>query len=138
MTTKMTTKMMLRHAMYMHTERAIHRYLLVHTPGRADGGEKATRHMEITKAVVGTLLGIEEEMVAKEAYNATMDTHDATQELTAHLQTCINMPLDIHSSVLDFDKFGQLFFDKFLEITVEFLSKTYPDHFGDMKELVLG
>jgi len=108
---------MLKRAMRNAVSFDIIRYLIVNSPGRGDGFEKAERHREICRYFVSVLCDIDIEKVntLTPEYKAV---HTGTQKLTGYLDIEIGLPMDPEVD-LDYDTLEPKFFDRFYELAVK-------------------
>lgn len=116
---KVTDKMLIR-AMRNAVSFDIRRYLLVNSPGRGDGFEKAERHRELCKYFVSVLCDLDIEKVNSLTPEYKV-VHTGTQELTGYLDKEIGLPLS--GDAIDFDDLEPKFFDRFYELAVKSLKE---------------
>lgn len=102
-----------RHLLWMAMDFPIVRYLLANTHGRANGAEKAERHIELTCIYLASkMLCPSVEKVKSLHWDLMMKIHNATQVLTNNLDREIGFP--IYDTPDDYDALALKFFDKFI------------------------
>ena len=84
---------MLKHALWLASSFTVHRYLMSNAEGRWSGAEKATCHDELCRLYVAVFRGVEVDRVRVDLESDWMAVHDATQELTDHMDVAIGFPL---------------------------------------------
>jgi len=108
----MNLKKQNRHLLWMLMEFSIARYLLANTHGRLDGFEKAERHIDLAAIFIASKRFCSIDKAKSD--EKLMLIHDASRELTDHLDTEIGFP--IHERPDDYDELSRKFFDRFLEL----------------------
>jgi hypothetical protein len=101
-----------RHLLWLLMEHSIHRYLFSNTHGRLNGYEKAEQHITLSAIFLAyrKLCSIDKARTD----NDWIKIHDATKELTDHLDTEIGFP--IYECPEDYDELARKFFDRFVEL----------------------
>ena len=84
---------MLKHALWLASSFTVHRYLMSNAEGRWSGAEKATCHDELCRLYVAVFRGVEVDRVRVDLEADWTAVHDATQELTDHMDVVIGFPL---------------------------------------------
>lgn len=105
-------------ALWLATSFDVHRYLMACTSGRLSGAEKAERHQNLSEAFCYVLTGVE----GARGYKIQRAIHDATQELTNHLDR-IGLERDDPSP--DYDAIAKKFFDGFKAIAARAVLTAY-------------
>lgn len=108
-----------KNACRIHLDFAINRYLMANADGRADGAEKAQRHMEICSFYLATFKGEDVERVCARFSTEYRALHDYTQQLTDYLDEQIGFPL---KGMPDYDALVPLFFERFHALAMDFLT----------------
>ena len=101
---------MLKHALWLASSFTVHRYLMSNAEGRWSGAEKATCHDELCCLYVAVFRGVEVDRVRVDLEADWMAVHDATQELTDHMDVVIGFPL---KGVPDYEALAPKFFAYF-------------------------
>ena len=101
---------MLKHALWLASSFTVHRYLMSNAEGRWSGAEKATCHDELCRLYVAVFRGVEVDRVRVDLEADWMAVHDATQELTDHMDVVIGFPL---KGVPDYEALAPKFFAYF-------------------------
>mgnify|MGYP000362438003 CR=1 FL=1 len=105
-------------------DRHVHRYLLVNTRGREDGGEKAEHHIQMSYIYVASRMGTSIELASRITFKSAFSEllykhiHDRTQVLTSHMDTVIGFPLE-EGVRPDYSELAPLFFKEFIRIADE-------------------
>ena len=107
-----------RHLLWMSMEFAIGRYLLANIRSRANGCEKAQRHIEISSIFLASKLLCDIDKAKSGHWDEMMRIHDATQKLTCNLDKEIGFDIDddCPENLRDLEL---KFFDRFLELAEE-------------------
>jgi len=98
------------------------RYMMCNAKGRADGGEKATVHIEISQCLSMFFLceGVPRHEETPNVRNATMPVHDYLAHiLTDRMDEVIGYPFDKQMYGEDFQYFADEFFKVILDHTAE-------------------
>ena len=101
---------MLKHALWLASSFTVHRYLMSNAEGRWSGAEKAACHDELCRLYVAVFRGVEVDQVRVDLEADWMAVHDATQELTDHMDVVIGFPL---KGVPDYEALAPKFFAYF-------------------------
>ena len=105
-----TESEMLKHALWIASSFTVHRYLMSNAEGRWSGAEKAACHDELCCLYVAVFRGVEVDRVRVDLEADWMAVHDATQELTDHMDVVIGFPL---KGVPDYEALAPKFFAYF-------------------------
>lgn len=103
----------------IHTAWTIGRYLMNNAEGRLDGAEKAERHRDLVLFYLAVIYGGDPDHAGRDNPQAYELLHEATQELTGHLDEVIGFP--IHG-MPDYDDLEPKFFERFHEIAITALA----------------
>ena len=108
-----------KHLLWLLMEFPIVRYLLSNTHGRFNGSEKAEQHI----ALSAIFLAYKKMCSLNKARTDDdwMKIHDATTELTDHLDREIGFP--IYDRPDDYDELARKFFDRFIELAEKSLKQ---------------
>lgn len=106
----MNTDEMLKHALWLASSFTVHRYLMSNAEGRWSGAEKVTCHDELCCLYVAVFRGAEVDRVRVDFEADWVAVHDATQELTDHMDVVIGFPL---KGVPDYEALAPKFFAYF-------------------------
>lgn len=113
-----------KNACRLHTDFAIHRYLMSNAEGRWNGAEKSMRHRELCQFYVAAIRGLgDPKTVLPEHEAAYTAVHEATQTLTDNLDEAIGFPL---KGIPDYERLAPLFFEKFHTLALAALSVPVP------------
>jgi len=116
-----------KHMLWLLMDRHVHRYLLVNTVGREDGGEKAEHHLQMSYIYVASRMGTPIDLASRITYNWSSDSgtvynamlykhiHDSTQELTGYMDEVIGFPLE-EGVRPDYNDLAPKFFNEFIRI----------------------
>lgn len=112
--------------LWLLMDRHVHRYLLVNTRGREDGGEKAEHHIRMSYIYVASRMGTPIDLAARITfkraglYEETLykHIHDRTQVLTSHMDEVIDFPLE-EGVRPDYATLAPKFFNEFIRIADE-------------------
>ena len=112
-----------RHLLWMSMEFIIARYLLANIRCRANGIEKAERHIELSTIFIASKRLCDIDKVKSKYWDEMMKIHDATQKLTGHLDKEIgfNINDDCPENLRDLEL---KFFDRFIELAEEAWEKS--------------
>ena len=113
---------MLKHALWLASSFTVHRYLMSNAEGRWSGAEKATCHDELCRLYVAVFRGVEVDQVRVDLEADWMAVHDATQELTDHMDVVIGFPL---KGVPDYEALAPKFFDHFHRLATHALRASH-------------
>lgn len=113
---------MLKHALWLASSFTVHRYLMSNAEGRWSGAEKATCHDELCRLYVAVFRGVEVDHVRIGLEADWMAVHDATQELTDHMDVVIGFPL---KGVPDYEALAPKFFDHFHRLATHTLRASH-------------
>ena len=113
---------MLKHALWLASSFTVHRYLMSNAEGRWSGAEKATCHDELCCLYVAVFRGVEVDRVRVDLEADWMAVHDATQELTDHMDVVIGFPL---KGVPDYDALAPKFFAYFHRLAAHALRASH-------------
>ena len=113
---------MLKHALWLASSFTVHRYLMSNAEGRWSGAEKAACHDELCCLYVAVFRGVEVDQVRVDLEADWMAVHDATQELTDHMDVVIGFPL---KGVPDYDALAPKFFDHFHRLATHALRASH-------------
>lgn len=106
-----------KNACRIHLDLPMHRYLMSNAEGRANGAEKALRHLEIASFYIAAFKGVEVDQVQRCFIADYKALHDHTQALTDNLDEQIGFPLKGRP---DYDTLVPLFFERFHELAMEY------------------
>lgn len=109
-----------KNACRIHTDLAVHRYLMSNAAGRECGAEKALRHAELCSFYVGAFHASNPDHAARDHEADFKAVHTATQALIDYLDERIGFPL---GSMPDYDKLAPLFFEQFHSLAVQALQR---------------
>jgi len=113
-------QLLFERACRLHTDLAIHRYLISNAHGRWDGAEKAARHHELCEFYVAMVTGQADPHIAyRDHRDEFKAVHTATKALTDHLDEAIGFPLE---SQPDYDILVPAFFKQFHTLAMQALS----------------
>lgn len=98
----------------------IFRYLIVNTSGRLDGALKAHHHLQLSKTLTGVVIGKEPDLFGHRDDILAMRVHDATQEVTSHLDR-IGFP--VSDPRPDYDAIAPRLFAEFVALGMAELAK---------------
>lgn len=111
---------MLEWACRVHTNHAVHRYLMCNSAGRLDGAEKALRHAELCRFYLAVVYGTHDPDRAGGEYPDEYErVHDATQALTDYMDEAIGFPIEGRP---DYDKLAPAFFERFHALAMQALT----------------
>lgn len=114
---------MLKHALWLASSFTVHRYLLMsNAEGCWSGAEKATCHDELCCLYVAVFRGVEVDRVRVDFEEDWAAVHDATQELTDHMDVVIGFPL---KGVPDYESLAPKFFDHFHRLATHALRASH-------------
>ena len=113
---------MLKHALWLASSFTVHRYLMSNAEGRWSGAEKAACHDELCCLYVAVFRGVEVDQVRVDLEADWMAVHDATQELTDHMDVVIGFPL---KGVPDYEALAPKFFDHFHRLATHALRASH-------------
>ena len=101
-----------RHLLWLLMEHSIVRYLLSNTHGRLNGHEKAEQHIQLSAIFLAykKICSIDKARTDDD----WIKIHNATRELTDHLDREIGFP--IYERPDDYDELARKFFDRFIEL----------------------
>jgi hypothetical protein len=113
-------ELMLEWACRVHTNYAVHRYLMSNAQGREDGAEKAARHLELCAFYVAVVHGYADpDDARRERHDEWLRVHEATQALTDNLDEEIGFPLDRRPN---YDILAPAFFKRFHALAMQALT----------------
>jgi len=111
---KYSLKKQNRHLLWMAMEFAIGRYLLSNIHSRANGAEKAERHIEISSIFIASKLLCSIDDAKYKHWDSMMKIHDATIKLTDNLD---KIGFDIYDDCPEnLSDLELKFFDRFLDL----------------------
>lgn len=113
---------MLKHALWLASSFTVHRYLMSNAEGRWSGAEKAACHDELCCLYVAVFRGVEVDQVRFGLEADWMAVHDATQELTDHMDVVIGFPL---KGVPDYEALAPKFFAYFHRLATHALRASH-------------
>lgn len=113
---------MLKHALWLASSFTVHRYLISNAEGRWSGAEKATCHDELCRLYVAVFRGVEVDQVRVDFEADWVSVHDATQELTDHMDVVIGFPL---KGVPDYESLAPKFFAYFHRLATHALRASH-------------
>lgn len=110
----------LRHAMWLHLQPQISKYLMSCSEGSWSGANKALTHIEMCQFYVAVYRGIDPDRVRRYNEADFKAVHTATQALTDHLDEEIGFPL---MGKPDYDRLEPAFFERFHELATQQLRR---------------